>query len=40
LDAFAAAHRRLPFVAVEFERGGDGVLVTTAAELAEFLRER
>jgi len=40
LDAFAAAHARLPFVAVELERGGDGVLVTTAAEIAEFLRAR
>lgn len=37
-DAFAAAHPQLPLIAVEFERGGDGVLVTTAAELAEFLR--
>ena len=37
-DAFAAAHPKLPFVAVDFERGGDGVLVTTAAEIREFLR--
>ena len=36
--AFAAAHPRLPLIALEFERGGDGVLVTTAAELREFLR--
>ena len=40
LEAFAAAHPRLPFIAVELERGGDGLLVTTAAELAQFLRER
>ncbi len=40
LPAFAAAHPRLPFIAIDFERGGDGVLVTTAAELAEFLRAR
>jgi ribosomal protein L3 glutamine methyltransferase len=37
-DAFAAAHPRLPLIAIEFERGGDGVFVTTAAELEEFLR--
>jgi ribosomal protein L3 glutamine methyltransferase len=37
-DAFAAAHPKLPLIALEFERGGDGVLVTTAAELREFLR--
>jgi ribosomal protein L3 glutamine methyltransferase len=37
-DAFAAAHPRLPLIALEFERGGDGVLVTTAAEIREFLR--
>ena len=30
-EAFAAAHPRLPLIALEFERGGDGVLVTTAA---------
>ena len=36
-EAFAAAHPRLPLIAVEFERGGDGVLVTTAAEIREFL---
>jgi ribosomal protein L3 glutamine methyltransferase len=36
--AFAAAHRELPLVALELERGGDGVLVTTAAEIREFLR--
>jgi ribosomal protein L3 glutamine methyltransferase len=39
-DAFAAAHPELPLIALEFERGGDGVLVTTAAELEEFLRAR
>jgi ribosomal protein L3 glutamine methyltransferase len=39
-DAFAAAHPKLPLIALEFERGGDGVLVTTAAELREFLRAR
>jgi ribosomal protein L3 glutamine methyltransferase len=37
-DAFAAAHPKLPLIALEFERGGDGVLVTTAAEIREFLR--
>jgi ribosomal protein L3 glutamine methyltransferase len=37
-DAFAAAHARLPLIALQFERGGDGVFVTTAAELREFLR--
>jgi ribosomal protein L3 glutamine methyltransferase len=36
-DAFAAAHPSLPWIAIEFERGGDGVLVITAAELREFL---
>jgi ribosomal protein L3 glutamine methyltransferase len=36
-DAFAAAHPRLPLIALEFERGGDGVLVTTASEIREFL---
>jgi ribosomal protein L3 glutamine methyltransferase len=36
-DAFAAAHPRLPLIALELERGGDGVLVTTAAEIREFL---
>jgi len=39
-DAFAAAHPELPLIAIEFERGGDGVLATTAAELEEFLRAR
>ncbi len=39
-EAFATAHPRLPLIAVEFERGGDGVLVTTAGELREFLRTR
>jgi ribosomal protein L3 glutamine methyltransferase len=37
-EAFAAAYPRVPFITLEFERGGDGVLVTTAAELEEFLR--
>jgi ribosomal protein L3 glutamine methyltransferase len=32
--AFAAAHPRLPLVWLEFERGGDGVFVVTAEELA------
>jgi ribosomal protein L3 glutamine methyltransferase len=39
-DAFAAAHPRLPTIALTFERGGDGVLVTTAAEIREFLHTR
>ena len=39
-DAFAAAHPELPLIALEFERGGDGVLVATAADLEEFLRTR
>jgi ribosomal protein L3 glutamine methyltransferase len=39
-DAFAAAHPELPLIALDFERGGDGVLVATAAELEEFLRTR
>lgn len=39
-DAFAAAHRELPLIALECERGGDGVLATTAAEIREFLRTR
>jgi ribosomal protein L3 glutamine methyltransferase len=37
-EAFAAAHPRLPLIALELERGGDGVLVATAADLREFLR--
>jgi ribosomal protein L3 glutamine methyltransferase len=36
-EAFSAAHARLPLIALEFERGGDGVLVTTAGEIREFL---
>ena len=39
-DAFAAAHPRLPLIVAQFERGGDGVFVMTAAELEEFLRRR
>jgi hypothetical protein len=39
-DAFQEAHPRLPLIALTFERGGDGVLCTTAAELTEFLRAR
>jgi ribosomal protein L3 glutamine methyltransferase len=39
-EAFAAAHARLPLIALELTRGGDGVLVTTAAEIREFLRMR
>jgi ribosomal protein L3 glutamine methyltransferase len=39
-DAFSATHPRLPSIALSFERGGDGVLCTTAAELGEFLRSR
>jgi ribosomal protein L3 glutamine methyltransferase len=35
---FAAAHARLPLVWLEFERGGDGVFLVTAAEIREFLR--
>ena len=38
-EAFAAAHPRLPLIAIEFEHGGDGVFVTTAAEIEEFLRD-
>ncbi len=37
-EAFAAAYPRLPLIWLEFERGGDGVFVTTAQELGEFLR--
>ena len=36
-EAFAAAHARLPLIALEFESGGDGVFVTTAGEIREFL---
>jgi ribosomal protein L3 glutamine methyltransferase len=39
-DAFAAEHAGLGLVALEFERGGDGVFVVSAAELEEFLRTR
>jgi ribosomal protein L3 glutamine methyltransferase len=37
-EAFAAAQPRLPLIALELERGGDGVFVVTAAEIREFLR--
>jgi ribosomal protein L3 glutamine methyltransferase len=37
-EAFAAAHARLPLIALEFERGGDGVFVVTGAEIRDFLR--
>jgi len=37
-DAFAAVHARLPLVAIELTRGGDGVFVVTAAEIREYLR--
>ena len=36
-SAFVAAHPRLKTTWLEFERGGDGVLVTTAEEIKEFL---
>jgi ribosomal protein L3 glutamine methyltransferase len=39
-DAFAAAHAKLPLISVAFERGGDGVVVATAADLEEFLHAR
>jgi len=35
---FAAAHAGLPLIELDFERGGDGVFVTTAAEIRDFLR--
>lgn len=37
-DAFAARHASLPLIALEFERGGDGVFAVTAADLEDFLR--
>lgn len=37
-EAFAAANAGLPLIALEFERGGDGVFVVTAGEIREFLR--
>jgi ribosomal protein L3 glutamine methyltransferase len=37
-DGFAAAYPRLPLIWLEFERGGDGVFVVTAADLDTFLR--
>lgn len=33
-EAFAAAHPRLPVIWLEFERGGDGVFVVSAKDLA------
>jgi ribosomal protein L3 glutamine methyltransferase len=36
-DAFVAAHPRLPVTWLEFERGGDGVLLTTREELTGHL---
>jgi ribosomal protein L3 glutamine methyltransferase len=39
-SAFAAANPELPLVWLEFDRGGDGVFMVTAAELEEFLRTR
>jgi ribosomal protein L3 glutamine methyltransferase len=37
-EAFVAAHPGLPLIALELERGGDGVFVVTTAEIREFLR--
>ncbi len=39
-ETFAVAHAGLPLIAIEFEHGGDGVFVTTSAEIEEFLRDR
>jgi len=39
-EAFAEAHPDWPLTWLEFERGGDGVFVLSAAELEEFLRPR
>ncbi len=36
--AFAQRHERLPLVWLDLKRGGDGVFVTTAAEIREFLQ--
>ena len=36
--AFAKSHERLPLIWLTLERGGDGVFVTTAAQIREFLR--
>jgi ribosomal protein L3 glutamine methyltransferase len=37
-EAFVSAHPGLPLIALELERGGDGVFVVTAGEIREFLR--
>lgn len=37
-EAFQAAHPRWALTWLEFERGGDGVFVASAAEIREFLR--
>jgi ribosomal protein L3 glutamine methyltransferase len=38
-EVFATAHRELPLVWLEFDRGGDGVFMVTAADLEEFLQK-
>jgi len=37
-EAFAAAHPRLPLIQLALDRGGDGIFLTTAAEIREFVR--